>query len=341
MLFSVVVPIYKIEAYLRTCVDSILKQTWPDYELILVDDGSPDQCPQICDEYAKKDSRVRVIHKKNGGLVSARNTGIHAARGDYICYVDGDDWIKPGLLQFVKDVIERAPAPMDIVCFGAERVFADRRELLVDRVEAGYYDKTRLEKEVYPWLISDRRNGFCRSYLITSNAWNKVMRRGFLLEHYVRDERIRMFEDGAYTYECILNADSVYFCKEPLYYYNKMNPGAMTEEPRLHLNQNYVYVLEYLQERLGNYSPDISRQLNDFAALLIFWDINKQLEITKSVFRAAANIRDSLRTTGMLRFVREKEIPMPYRLAIRMLKAKLYLPVMILKVCKPKRLHLR
>ena len=334
MLFSVIVPIYKVEQYLRKCVDSILNQTWKDFELLLVDDGSPDQCPGICDEYAGRDSRVRVIHKPNGGLVSARNAGLAAARGDYICYVDGDDWVKPELLQFVKDVLDKAPAPLDIVCFGAERVYNGHTNLLGNRVEAGYYDKARMEKEIYPRMLCYQRPGFGWSYLIPGNAWNKVYRRELLLEHYVRDERIRMFEDGAFVFECILYANQVYFCSEPLYYYNKMNPDAMTEELRLYLNQNSVYVMEYLQKRIGNYSPDIDRQLNDYAALLILWDVNKQVEITGNVFKAAANIRDSLRATGMLRFVREQEIPMRYRLVIRFLRAGLYLPVMLLKACK-------
>ena len=95
------IKIYKVEKYLNKCIDSILKQTFQDFELILVDDGSPDKCPKICDEYAKKDKRVRVIHKENAGLVAARNTGIKEAKGDYICYVDGDDWISENLLQIV------------------------------------------------------------------------------------------------------------------------------------------------------------------------------------------------------------------------------------------------
>ena len=103
MQFSVIVPIFKVEDYIERCIDSILAQTFTDFEVILVDDGSPDRCPQICDEYEKKDQRIRVIHKPNGGLVSARNAGIFAAKGDYITYVDGDDWIKPGLLQFVHE----------------------------------------------------------------------------------------------------------------------------------------------------------------------------------------------------------------------------------------------
>ena len=91
MLFSVIVPIYRVAEYLQRCLESILAQTYADFELILVDDGSPDRCPEMCDAYAQKDSRVRVIHKQHGGLVSARNVGIMTASGEYIVHVDGDD----------------------------------------------------------------------------------------------------------------------------------------------------------------------------------------------------------------------------------------------------------
>lgn len=96
---SVIVPIYKVEAYLRRCVDSILAQTFTDYELWLVDDGSPDKCGEICDEYAKRDARIRVIHKPNGGLSDARNAALDQATGNYISFVDSDDWVTPDFLE--------------------------------------------------------------------------------------------------------------------------------------------------------------------------------------------------------------------------------------------------
>lgn len=98
-MISVIVPIYNVEKYIRRCVDSIVSQTYKDLEIILVDDGSPDGCPQICDEYAAKDSRIKVIHKKNGGLSDARNTGIEIAKGDFIGFVDGDDYILPEMYE--------------------------------------------------------------------------------------------------------------------------------------------------------------------------------------------------------------------------------------------------
>lgn len=96
---SIIVPIYKVERYLKRCVDSILNQTFTDFELILVDDGSPDNCGRICDEYAEKDNRIYVIHKENGGLSDARNAGLDYATGQYIIFVDSDDFVEPDLLE--------------------------------------------------------------------------------------------------------------------------------------------------------------------------------------------------------------------------------------------------
>lgn len=103
-LISIIVPIYKVEKFLRKCVDSIIAQTYKNIEIILVDDGSPDKCPEICDEYAKKDSRIRVIHQKNAGLSAARNSGIRVANGEYIGFIDGDDYEEPDMYEkmFVK-----------------------------------------------------------------------------------------------------------------------------------------------------------------------------------------------------------------------------------------------
>ena len=102
---SIIVPVYKVEKYLSKCVESILSQTFVDFELILVDDGSPDRCGEICDKYALKDKRIKVIHKENGGLSDARNAGIQVAQGEYLAFVDSDDYIEP---QLVENCLARA-----------------------------------------------------------------------------------------------------------------------------------------------------------------------------------------------------------------------------------------
>lgn len=111
-LISVIVPIYKVEPYLKKCVDSILTQTYKNLEIILVDDGSPDNCGAICDEYAAKDSRIRVIHKPNGGLSDARNAGMKIMTGQYVAFVDSDDWIEPNMYSSLLGLITRFEADM-------------------------------------------------------------------------------------------------------------------------------------------------------------------------------------------------------------------------------------
>ena len=111
---SIIVPVYKVEAYLDRCVQSILNQTFSDFELILVDDGSPDRCGQMCDAYAQGDRRVRVIHKKNGGLSDARNAGIDAARGEYLGFVDSDDEIAPDMYESLLQNLVHEKADMSI-----------------------------------------------------------------------------------------------------------------------------------------------------------------------------------------------------------------------------------
>ena len=121
MLISVVVPIYNVEKYLNRCVDSILNQTFTDFELILVDDGSPDNCGKICDEYAEKDNRVRVIHKPNGGLSDARNAGIEWALknsdSEWITFIDSDDWVHPNYLEFLLQAAEKNNTSVSICGF--------------------------------------------------------------------------------------------------------------------------------------------------------------------------------------------------------------------------------
>ena len=115
MLISVIVPVYKVEKYLAKCMESVINQTYTDLEIILVDDGSPDGCPAICDGYAKKDVRIKVIHQKNGGLALARNAGLNAASGDLIAFVDSDDWCEPGMLSTLYEAYAKTKSPI-VLC---------------------------------------------------------------------------------------------------------------------------------------------------------------------------------------------------------------------------------
>ena len=167
-LLSIIVPVYKVEKYLSECIDSILAQTLTDFELILVDDGSPDHCPEICDEYAKKDDRIVVIHKANGGVSSARNSGILAAQGDYIGFVDADDLIVPEMYAFLYDAILKHH--VDLVSCQYKRFLKDVSVSTgEDRVRVGrLYNNTKALTEKY-----------CTIYVPTedSSVCNKLYRK--------------------------------------------------------------------------------------------------------------------------------------------------------------------
>jgi glycosyltransferase involved in cell wall biosynthesis len=114
---SVIIPVYKVEQYLRKCVDSVINQSYENLEIILVDDGSPDKCPSICDEYAKKDKRIKAIHKQNGGLSDARNAGLDIATGDYVMFVDSDDWVEPGIIKECLDALKKEGSDAVVTMF--------------------------------------------------------------------------------------------------------------------------------------------------------------------------------------------------------------------------------
>ena len=163
-MFSIITPIFKVEQYLRDCVESLINQTYQDIEIILVDDGSPDHCPKICDEYAKKDSRIKVVHKENGGLVSARQAGALKVTGKYMINVDGDDWISLDYCEKMMTIIERYHP--DIVMCGHYKVYEDREEKCSLPNRYGYYNRKAIEKEILPTLLQDEYgHGFSLSLL--------------------------------------------------------------------------------------------------------------------------------------------------------------------------------
>lgn len=323
--FSVIVPIYKIERYLAECIESILSQTYKDYELILVDDGSPDQCPAICEEYRQKDSRIRVIHKENGGLVSTRKAGLQAAAGEYICYVDGDDTISPVLLETMYHVIN-VYAP-DMIIFGLVKNFADHDEEISCELAEGYYKKIDLAEKVYPYMMYDKRKPFCKG-LIFPAACNKIYKRELLLEHYCQDLRIRMGEDNAFVYECAWYSESIYVCNKILYFY-RQHEGAMNHsyDPNRFLNNQYLFA--YMGERLSGFSHVLDEQ---FAAFKVYWIIMAvfhEIKCGKKIKDSAKHLKESLTRTGLLDYADACGLPKSARIYIFLLKHKWYRTILL------------
>ena len=172
-LISVIIPVYKVELYLKQCVESILIQTYSNIEIILVDDGSPDKCGQIIDEYKEKDSRIISLHKKNGGLSDARNVGLNGAVGQYVVFVDSDDyWLNENCLKSLVDEINRTPN-IDFICFNSYSFV--NGTIKNDWIA---YSDNILNAQDNNSLI----NSLIKSGTVPMAAWSKIIRRSFLLE---------------------------------------------------------------------------------------------------------------------------------------------------------------
>lgn len=336
MKFSIVVPIYKVEKYLRKCIESILNQTFSDFELILVEDGSPDNCPRICDEYANKDSRIKVIHKTNGGLVSARNEGIRNSSGKYIVYVDGDDWISNNLLQVVNDKVLSKYQP-DMIVYSAYRQFDDYKKEIPYDIEEGFYDKKKLEKNIYPYMMYDPRKPFCNG-LIFPVAWNKIFKRELLINHYCKDERIKMGEDNAFVFECLLEAQAVYFCKDILYFYNQLNIGSMTNNYDSERFENNKILTDYIESRIGNRNSIIDKQVNAFKTYWLIMAVFHEIKSGRSIIVASKHIKQKIKKTQVLKGIFFDGLPKSAIIYLLVLKFHLYkLALLMAKIVIKKR----
>jgi len=219
---SVLVPIFGIEKYLPKCINSLLQQSFLDFELILVDDGSPDNCPKICDDFAKIDSRIKVIHKKNGGLLSARKEGLKNAIGKYVSFVDGDDWVDKYYLDTLFKLAEANDS--DLVVTGHFREFNGKIETIKPKMP-GIYDEHEIKSSIIPNAIYN--GDFCEHGMSTY-VWNKLFKRE-LLHKFLFDvpNEIVMGEDAAITYSYLSISKSLVVSRIPLYYYRQRHDSIV------------------------------------------------------------------------------------------------------------------
>lgn len=210
---SIIVPVYNVERYLRRCVDSILAQTYPVLEVILVDDGSPDGCPEICDEYARLDSRVRVLHKKNGGVSSARNAGLDCVTGEYLTFCDSDDSYMPDWIESLVTAMERSGA--DVVVGNNIRVFEDGTQSQVSNHETGVVETATPESKAAYCMFQVLRDAHAWE------IWSRLFRSGIVLRNGIRfcETCGNFAEDMGFTLEYALFANRVVSIPEAGYLY--------------------------------------------------------------------------------------------------------------------------
>ena len=221
---SIIVPIYKVEDYIRECIDSILAQTYPDFELILVDDGSPDDCGRICDDYAKGDNRIKVVHKVNGGISSARNAGLEVAKGEWIMHVDGDDWIEPDMIE---SLIEAAQIT------GADMVIGD----FVKYGPSAGYNKL-------PTWSSDKKKSMTNyiAYVMTT-IWGSIAKRSLYADHSLKSpDGISYCEDFHLIVRLCHFANKIVNVHRPFYHYRYRPTSIMSNmNGKTEADEQWVY----------------------------------------------------------------------------------------------------
>ena len=210
---SIIVPVYNVELYLPQCIESLIKQSYPNLEILLVDDGSTDNSGKICDEYALKDSRIRVFHQSNAGAASAKNVGLDHATGDYIAFIDSDDYVELNWIETLVSAAEKHQA--DIVEYDFDKIFTGRSELVNH-----YPDRHKLfSSEEY--LAQYLFNWTCSLF------WNKLFKTSLIGDIRFRKER-RCIDDEFFTYKVISNAEKIVRINDVLYHYRQRASSAVS-----------------------------------------------------------------------------------------------------------------
>ena len=221
-LISVIVPVYKVEKYLNQCIDSIISQTYQYIEVILVDDGSPDNCGKICDEYAIADNRVKVIHQVNGGLSDARNAGILACTGDYILFIDSDDyWYTNSFLQKLVILLKDRNEPIDVIIFSWTNYYEEQN---IFKADSRQLDKT---------LISNKSNLEILRILIQNDlygasAWNKCIRKDLIKNNNLFFKKGLLSEDIEWSGRLLTCINNIDILKETSYVYRRGRKNSIT-----------------------------------------------------------------------------------------------------------------
>lgn len=280
-MISIIVPIYKVETYLSRCVDSVLSQTYADYDLILVDDGSPDCCGAICESYAAHDSRIRVIHRENGGLSAARNSGIEWALNnsdsEFITFIDSDDWIHPRYLELLTQAITKTGLSVAVSSFRRTEHDGDLPEL---------------SSEIRPAIINTE-SFYCRDKTTATVAWGKLYRKEDFKQ--IRYPEGKIHEDELTTYKLLFKYSEIALVEQPLYQYFQNQQGIM----RSGWNPKHNAEIEGVQEQLQYFLNHNLPKAATYAAKVYLTSIYRNLQQAKrnvQFSRQSKDLQKQLRT---------------------------------------------
>ena len=239
--FSIIVPIYNCEKYIHDCINSIINQKEKSFELILVDDGSTDTSGIICDQFSSIWDNIKVIHKLNEGVLIARYIGLCAATGNYIAFVDSDDWLDSEYLSTFKTIIDEYSP--DIVYGGYIESGKEERKCSIELPE-GYYDNKKIRDDVMPVLLWSESGEF-----LSNSIWGKVFKKELIEKNIIRHGQLTIGEDLVCTKSCIYNSNAIYFVDSNHYYYRVTNV-SITRSKKAFDIRSVHWINNYLAERI-------------------------------------------------------------------------------------------
>ena len=239
---SIIIPVYKVEKYIDQCLESVTSQTYSNLEIILVDDGSPDNCPEICEQWKRRDDRIRVIHQENQGVSCARNAALKAMTGDYILFIDSDDWI-------AHTMVEKLVGGME----SAENVDA----VFCGLFEADELGQIRTDVAYFPGGVVDRNEGAAQIFGEYRTApWNKMFKVELFLHEIWFDPKLKIGEDELWVVEALKNANRIALLPEPLYYYRVRKDSASMDYSLSEARLSEVASQRRVLEEIMDYGSD-------------------------------------------------------------------------------------
>lgn len=284
--FSIVIPVYKVEKYLHQCVDSILGQSYQNFEVILVDDGSPDRCPEICDEYVKLDSRVRVIYQQNAGQACARNAGIRVALGEYVLCIDSDDYLDDSTL--LQKIADKTESGTDVIMYGFQKYFESTGEFGMSEVPV--LGRVCTTSEMLQNVLAT--NTYC------GTAWTKAVRMDLLRSHNVEFKSGMISEDIDWYMQVLCHAKTFDSINEIGVVY-RQREDSTSHAPKLKSLEDNLWILEYWPAKFVQDVTD-KELLNSLMSVMAYYFTNVLILYTSYSRSQVAVFKERLKNQSYL-----------------------------------------
>lgn len=333
---SIIVPVYNTEKYLDQCIHSIINQEYKNFRLILIDDGSTDSSGKICDQWAHKDRRITVYHKKNGGLMSAWKYGLMKSDTEYIGFVDSDDWIDSNM--YSKLLQEAEKTDSDIIACGWISDYEDGRDNIKERVEfAGRtFDAEGIRREVYPAWISGRNYKWVG---ITPNRWTKLFKRELLLENIsFCDDRVSIGEDLLAIFCTVPNAGRITVMKDFFPYHYRIHGGSMIHKYSDLTYQKIDILHECLMKVNETLEYDFSVQINTYYIKLVLAQLDNEMLFSErkpvQLKKRMKELYQGQRFQDAAGNSELNKLPLKYRIYMRCIQFHLYTVLLLIRRAK-------